>query len=154
MLVQEAHRAAKEQVQTCVPQGVYVSCCLFGSPAQASLKPGVWIHAINQTSVASLKDFIAAVDSKQPTKPKSLFQYQELDSNEQDLVLSPTDDASQASSEMDNDFQSDSHVQIKYTTIANVVRLTTLKLDKHYWPMWHLKREDSYHYGWRLKSFD
>ncbi|CEG68795.1 hypothetical protein RMATCC62417_04986 [Rhizopus microsporus] len=154
MLVQEAHRAAKEQVQKCVPQGVYVSCCLYGSPAQASLEPGVWIHAINQTPVTSLKDFIAAVDSKQPTKPKSLFQYQELDSNEQDLILSPTDDTSQAPSEIDNDFQSDSHVQIKYTTIANVVHLTTLKLDKHYWPMWHLKREDSYHYGWKLKSFD
>lgn len=155
MLLQEAHSAAKEQVQKSVPQGVYVSCCLFGSPAQASLKPGVWINAINQTPVMSLKDFIAAVDSKQSDKPKrNVFQYQELDSNEQVLLPSPTDYASQMMFEMDNDFQSDSHVQIKYTTIDNIVHLTALKLDKHYWPMWHVKRDDSYCYGWELTLFD
>ncbi|KAI9313828.1 hypothetical protein BX666DRAFT_2029999 [Dichotomocladium elegans] len=61
LLVQEPHLAATEQV--CgeqVPHGVYVSCCLHGSPAQMVLKAGIWITAMDRLPVPTLTSFLEA----------------------------------------------------------------------------------------------
>ncbi|ORX79953.1 trypsin-like serine protease [Basidiobolus meristosporus CBS 931.73] len=60
-LVQEPYRAVLEQVKS-IPRGVYVSCTLYGSPANTySLKPGVWISEINDIPIHDLASFTEAV---------------------------------------------------------------------------------------------
>ncbi|EIE78581.1 hypothetical protein RO3G_03285 [Rhizopus delemar RA 99-880] len=149
MIVQEPHSAAKEQVRKHVPEGVYVSCCLLGSPAQAYLKPSIWITEINRMPVKSIEDFIAAVtvtqENKQPIR--KAIQLEELYSNEpitENLYGEEKDDI----------LDSDSHVRIKYVTADNITHVTAIRLDRHYWPTWRVKKDDDYHYGWRLTSFD
>ncbi|RKP07353.1 hypothetical protein THASP1DRAFT_30834 [Thamnocephalis sphaerospora] len=60
-LVQEPYRAVLEQVKR-IPSGVYVSCTLYGAPANTyDLKPGVWITEVDGKPVNSLDSFLAAV---------------------------------------------------------------------------------------------
>lgn len=54
------YKAVLEQVSN-VPQGVYVSCTLYGSPASTALRPGVWITEIDGIPVANLDEFLDAV---------------------------------------------------------------------------------------------
>ncbi|KAG9065897.1 serine protease [Linnemannia hyalina] len=59
-LIQTPYKAVLEQVSN-VPQGVYVSCTLYGSPASTALRPGVWITEIDGVPVANLDEFLDAV---------------------------------------------------------------------------------------------
>ncbi|KAF9127697.1 serine protease [Mortierella sp. 14UC] len=59
-LIQMPYKAVLEQVSN-VPQGVYVSCTLYGSPASTALRPGVWITEIDGIPVANLDEFLDAV---------------------------------------------------------------------------------------------
>ncbi|KAG0217061.1 serine protease [Mortierella sp. NVP41] len=59
-LIQMPYKAVLEQVSN-VPQGVYVSCTLYGSPASTALRPGVWITEIDGIPVADLDEFLDAV---------------------------------------------------------------------------------------------
>ncbi|OAC99060.1 hypothetical protein MUCCIDRAFT_127026, partial [Mucor lusitanicus CBS 277.49] len=112
MVIQNTYASAKEQVQKQVPEGVYLSCCLYGSPAQASLMPGIWITEVDQTPVKTLQEFL------------------------QD--------------EIDDDKLShdDNHIQIKFVKANNVVQVKAIKLDRHYWPTWHIKKNESSVLGW------
>ncbi|ORX94491.1 trypsin-like serine protease [Basidiobolus meristosporus CBS 931.73] len=70
-LVQEPYRAVLEQVKS-IPQGVYVSCTLYGSPSNTyNLKPGVWISEINDIPVRDLHSFCDAVKLLQNRPRKS-----------------------------------------------------------------------------------
>ncbi|KAF8932137.1 serine protease [Haplosporangium gracile] len=59
-LIQMPYKAVLEQVSN-VPQGVYISCTLYGSPASTALRPGVWITEVDGIPVANLDDFLDAV---------------------------------------------------------------------------------------------
>lgn len=59
-LIQMPYKAVLEQVSN-VPQGVYVSCTLYGSPASTALRPGVWITEIDGIAVSDLDEFLDAV---------------------------------------------------------------------------------------------
>ncbi|KAF9930264.1 hypothetical protein FBU30_000684 [Linnemannia zychae] len=59
-LIQMPYKAVLEQVSN-VPQGVYVSCTLYGSPASTALRPGVWITEIDGVPVSNLDEFLDAV---------------------------------------------------------------------------------------------
>ncbi|KAF9908800.1 hypothetical protein EC991_009503 [Linnemannia zychae] len=59
-LIQMPYKAVLEQVSN-VPQGVYVSCTLYGSPASTALRPGVWITEVDGIPVADLDEFLDAV---------------------------------------------------------------------------------------------
>lgn len=157
MLIQKSHTAAKEQVQKFVPEGVYVSCCLFGSPAQASLKPGMWITEIDQIPVKTLKDLLDTVNTKsveQRHKDKLIAQQQngieDILKNQQsdalDLLVQPTD------AEIANmpTVQDESHVQVKFVTRDNVTHVKAMRIDNHYWPTWHIAKDETSSLGWNL----
>jgi S1-C subfamily serine protease len=60
-LVQAPYRAVLEQVRR-IPSGVYVSCTLYGAPANTyDLKPGVWITEVNGNPVSDLDNFLDQV---------------------------------------------------------------------------------------------
>ncbi|KAI8343027.1 hypothetical protein BC941DRAFT_465199 [Chlamydoabsidia padenii] len=135
LFVQEAYQAAKEQVREQVPDGVYVSCCLFGSPAQVSIQVGVWITEIDQTPVPTLDTFLTAITTKTKSGPcltnhhtaSTHWLLSQPTSAEKDLVR--TDQPT--------------HVRIKYITRNNVTHVVMLRLDHHYWPTWQIEKDDS-----------
>ncbi|KAG0322816.1 hypothetical protein BG000_002785 [Podila horticola] len=59
-LIQMPYKAVLEQVSN-VPQGVYVSCTLYGSPASTALRPGVWITEVDGIAISNLDEFLEAV---------------------------------------------------------------------------------------------
>lgn len=59
-LIQMPYKAVLEQVSN-VPQGVYVSCTLYGSPASTALRPGVWITEVDGVPISNLDEFLDAV---------------------------------------------------------------------------------------------
>ncbi|KAF9382125.1 hypothetical protein CPC16_009509 [Podila verticillata] len=59
-LIQMPYKAVLEQVSN-VPQGVYVSCTLYGSPASTALRPGVWITEVDGIPISNLDEFLDAV---------------------------------------------------------------------------------------------
>ncbi|CEP12485.1 hypothetical protein [Parasitella parasitica] len=161
MVLQDTYASAKEQVQVKVPEGVYVSSCLLGSPAQASLTSGIWISEVDQTPVKTLSEFLQVVNSKdilnrQKKKIHNVKSDQieifknQLDSNAATLLALPT------AGEIEEDKLSDddNHVQIKFVRANNAVQVRAMKLDKIYWPTWHLKKNESSPLGWDMTFFD
>ncbi|CAG8542542.1 3371_t:CDS:2 [Funneliformis caledonium] len=70
-LIQAPYKAALEQVRK-VPTGVYVSGKMYGSPADASLRSGVWIVEIQGRKVSDLDSFLKAIDAyEQEMKEKA-----------------------------------------------------------------------------------
>ncbi|ORZ15704.1 hypothetical protein BCR42DRAFT_41656 [Absidia repens] len=165
LFVQEAYQAAKEQMRAEVPEGVYVSCCLFGSPAQVSMKVGVWITEIDRTAVPTMDAFLAAVTRGKattaplPTSPLSA-PTSSLDSNASADQKRPNNNTTHwllsqptcSEAEMTNMDQS-THVRVKYITSNNVAHVSMLRLDHHYWPTWQIQKDDTNPLGWNHESF-
>ncbi|KAI9248628.1 hypothetical protein BY458DRAFT_590590 [Sporodiniella umbellata] len=149
MLVQKPHIAAKEQVQNYVPEGVYISSCLFGSPAQACLQSNIWIIEIDQLPVKTLQEFIsiATIKHKKINKKKSI----QLEVSKLKNIFNNISEAEEAE-EKSNNYQT--HTQIKYVTADGITHVKSLRLDKHYWPTWHIGRNDNCSYEWELTTFD
>ncbi|KAI9593688.1 hypothetical protein BDF19DRAFT_447571 [Syncephalis fuscata] len=60
-LIQVPYAAVLEQVKR-IPSGVYVSCTLYGAPANTyDLKPGVWITEVDGQPIDTLDSFMEAV---------------------------------------------------------------------------------------------
>ncbi|CAO3585003.1 unnamed protein product [Absidia cylindrospora] len=170
LFVQEAYQAAKEQVRREVPEGVYVSCCLFGSPAQVSIKTGVWITEIDKTPVPTMDDFLAAVTKGKtttpplPTSPSSASTFSSssssLDSNATSDQQRPNNNTTHwllsrptpSEAEMTKMDRS-THVRVKYITYNNVAHVSMLHLDHHYWPTWQIQKDDTNPLGWNHESF-
>ncbi|KAI9018755.1 hypothetical protein CLU79DRAFT_837028 [Phycomyces nitens] len=148
MLVQDAYMAAKEQMQKEVPKGVYVSCCLFGSPAQMSLRPGIWITEINQRPVHTLDEFLEAVElGNQSAKTEPVLPAISVDSLDKDAswLLSCPEVSPRTTDKMT------SHVHVKYVSQNNGTHLVALRLDHHYWPTWQIKKDPSNPFGWEYQ---
>ncbi|KAI8097081.1 uncharacterized protein BX664DRAFT_72534 [Halteromyces radiatus] len=168
LFVQEPYQAAKEQMREKVPEGVYVSCCLFGSPAHVSIQVGVWITEINQEPVPTLDAFLSAVLKRNAIKTtttkttistgrpqrEDLYTHrhtpQQLRQKETSewLLSQPTMTAKD-----DIETEQATHVRVKYVTRNNVVHVSMLRLDLHYWPTWQIQRDDTNPLGWTYQSF-
>lgn len=151
MLVQTAYTAAKAQVQKYVPAGIYVSCCQLGSPAQATLNAGVWITEVNQIPVKTLQEFLDVVTSNSVCKQrygqlKNVAPVINAGSIASLFLASPTKQEYEENLLFSSDQQS--HIQIKFENTDNITRVKAIKLDGHYWPTWHLKRNESSIHGW------
>ncbi|CAO0800101.1 unnamed protein product [Mucor circinelloides] len=159
MVIQDTYASAKEQVQKNVPEGVYLSCCLYGSPAQASLMPGIWITEVDQIPVKTLQEFLRAVDPssiairqkqklssmKKDQTEQGVFKKQQ-DSQAASLLALPTQD------EIEDDKlgHDQNHIQVKFVRANNVVQVKAIQLDRHYWPTWHIKKNESSALGWDM----
>ncbi|KAI7904922.1 uncharacterized protein BX663DRAFT_430081 [Cokeromyces recurvatus] len=146
MLLQQAHQAAKEQVQKQVPEGIYVSCCLCGSPAQASLLPNIWITQIDQVPVTTLDQFLKVIQRSNRVQEKysSNIQRQKHVLN---CMLTLPAEIEEQDIEKEETLK---YVQIKYATMDNVMHVKAIRLDTHYWPTWHIKKDTSSPYDWKL----
>ncbi|KAI8642914.1 hypothetical protein BD408DRAFT_365836 [Parasitella parasitica] len=159
MVLQNTYASAKEQVQNKVPEGVYVASCLLGSPAQASLASGIWITEVDQIPVKTVGEFLQVVNSNNILTPqKKTIQNlkrglidvsKNQDSKTLSLLTPPTED------EFEDDLDDGkNHVQIKFVRANNAVQVRAMKLDKIYWPTWHLKKNESSARGWDMTFFE
>jgi hypothetical protein len=161
MLIQDAYASAKEQVQKVVPEGVYVSCCHFGSPAHATLKSGIWITEVDRIPVKTLGEFLHVVNSESiKNRQEDKLNTQKLNSEIGRYVEVSREQKNDASSllalptqaEMEEilAFQDESHIQIKYVTAGNVAHVRAIKMDAHYWPTWHIIQNAKSPHGWEM----
>lgn len=161
LLIQGAYASAKEQVRKAVPEGVYVSCCHFGSPAQANLKPGIWITEVDQVPVKTLREFLEVVKIESiRQRQEDKLNIQKLSGNGGDSNVSSTTHKNEASAllalptkeeiEEIKAFEENSHIQIKYVTAGNVTHVTAIKMNLHYWPTWYITKDDKSIHGWKM----
>ncbi|CAO3612788.1 unnamed protein product [Cunninghamella blakesleeana] len=179
MYVQEAYQAAKEQMREKVPEGVYVSCCLYGSPAQVSIEVGVWITEINQIPVPTLDTFLDVITNKinhtttnynqnnHNTNDNNisknypyLNQENELytskknsDRNITNWLLAKPDVDDDKDEKLKDDNEQSTHVRVKYITKNNVTKISMLRLDTRYWQTWEVKKDDTNSLGWVYQCF-
>lgn len=180
MYIQEAYQAAKEQMREKVPEGVYVSCCLFGSPAHVSIEVGVWITEINQIPVPTLDAFLDVItkkingnnNSKSKNDPNNSIEQQKvferrerpqdtsINHHHLDLLHNKNNDKnitewllSKSDGEKLKNTDSSTHVRVKYVSKNNVTKISMLRLDLRYWPTWEVKKDDTNFLGWKYQSF-
>ncbi|KAI8325679.1 trypsin-like serine protease [Martensiomyces pterosporus] len=128
-LVQQPYRAVQEQIRQ-LPSSVYVSCTLYGSPANCyGLRPGMWITEIENRKVKTIDEFIDILKELNLDRP-----------------LYAGEDESIGSLE---DMKSGRYVRITVVNRNEVTRVLSLRLDNHYWPPWQLVRDPGTASGWK-----
>ncbi|KAI7866010.1 trypsin-like cysteine/serine peptidase domain-containing protein [Spinellus fusiger] len=155
-LIQKPYKSVLEQVRN-VPQGVYVSCTLYGSPASHVLRPGVWIVEVQGQPVQDLDSFLTAVHKHEtemcrrrrpsyiPPVRRSAEQQARLNFSEEEALK--TDEA-----EDDDDTNDEGYIRIKTVSRDETVRVVAVKLDLHYWDTWQLVPNDTSICGWICKE--
>ncbi|KAJ2557768.1 hypothetical protein EV175_001147 [Coemansia sp. RSA 1933] len=124
-LVQEPYRAVQEQVRA-LPSAIYVSCTLYGSPANCyGLRPGMWITEVESCPVATIPDFIATL--------KRIRRAREM----------------AADSAGPEDRGPSRYVRLTVVNRNEITRMLSLRLDSHYWPPWELVMDPDAVSGWR-----
>ncbi|KAI9311470.1 hypothetical protein BX666DRAFT_1995435 [Dichotomocladium elegans] len=152
-LIQRAYKAVLEQVRN-VPDGVYVSCTLYGSPASNVLRPGVWIVEVDGQPVHDLDSFLSVTHAheaeisrrRRPSYAPSV----QRPRNGSDLKqpISEISALLSEDAEDDDDNSVEGYVRIKTVSRNGTVRVAALKLDIHYWDTWQLVKDDSMMCGW------
>ncbi|KAJ1800610.1 hypothetical protein LPJ59_000957 [Coemansia sp. RSA 2399] len=130
-LVQEPYRAVQEQVRA-LPSSIYVSCTLYGSPANCyGLRPGMWITEVESIPVKSIADFIHTLKRIRQTKD--------------------AEDASTGGSGSGSGSSSSTSRYVRLTVVNRneITRMLSLRLDSHYWPPWELVIDPTAIAGWR-----
>ncbi|KAJ1739971.1 hypothetical protein LPJ78_000279 [Coemansia sp. RSA 989] len=124
-LVQRPYRAVQEQVRK-MPSSVYVSCTLYGSPANCyGLRPGMWITEVEGRPVTTVDDFIATLESLR------------LDREAREHASGATD------------IQTARYVRLTVVNKSLVSRVLSLRVDNHYWPPWELIHDPDSLSGWK-----
>ncbi|KAJ2907270.1 hypothetical protein GGI21_003939, partial [Coemansia aciculifera] len=112
-LIQQPYRAVHEQIRR-LPSEVYVSCTLYGSPANCyGLRPGMWITEVENQPIKTIDDFIKTLKEMQPSSSSS--------------TLTPGD--------MDTTAR---YVRITVVNKSEVTKVLSLRVDAHFWPAWQL----------------
>ncbi|RKP25816.1 hypothetical protein SYNPS1DRAFT_28462 [Syncephalis pseudoplumigaleata] len=121
-LIQVPYAAVLEQVKR-IPSGVYVSCTLYGAPANTyDLKPGVWITEVDGQPVDSLDSFMEAVKaSEQRTQSEG------------------------------GSASGGSYIRLTTVSRAEITGVLSLRPDPHYWPTFQLIKDDEAVCGWRCE---
>ncbi|KAJ2776349.1 hypothetical protein H4R18_005714 [Coemansia javaensis] len=133
-LVQAPYCAVLEQVRR-VPSAVYVSCTLYGSPANCyGLRPGMWITEVEGRPVRTVSDFVSTIEGLR------------LDREGQ------RDKEAQGTRAPPKDMQSARYVRLTVVNKNEVTRVLSLRVDNHYWPPWELVRDLDAPSGWRYKQ--
>ncbi|KAJ2486640.1 hypothetical protein EV174_001013 [Coemansia sp. RSA 2320] len=124
-LIQLPYRAVHEQIRA-LPSRVYVSCTLYGSPANCyGLRPGMWITEVENHPVADLDAFCATLKTLRLDRPPDLTPDSSLD----DMVTAR-------------------YVRITVVTKTDVTKVLSLRVDCHFWPVWQLVRDSESASGW------
>ncbi|KAJ1646847.1 hypothetical protein J3B02_002951 [Coemansia erecta] len=118
-LVQKPYRAVLEQVRR-LPSSVYISCTLYGSPANCyGLRPGMWIVEIEGRKVSTVDEFIETLH---------------------ELRLSRCSSLKSGGSR---------YVRVTVVNKSLVTRVLSLRVDNHYWPPWRLELDAESPGGWK-----
>lgn len=156
-LIQRPYKAVLEQVRN-VPEGVYVSCTLYGSPASNVLRPGVWIVEVNGRPVHDLDSFLKVVHTHereiQSRRRSSYVPPMQRSAEERAKQVSFTDSdlLKTEGTDEDDDSNDEGYIRIKTMSRNETVRVAALKLDLHYWDTWQLVKDDSTVCGWICKE--
>ncbi|KAJ2669090.1 hypothetical protein GGI25_006265 [Coemansia spiralis] len=130
-LVQEPYRAVQEQIRK-LPSLIYVSCTLYGSPANCyGLRPGMWITEVENKPVKTIDEFLATL-----RQLRDSWNQQTADGG---------------SAEDGGPFQNLKNARYVRLTVVNkneVTRMLSLRLDNHYWPPWELVCDPNTTSGW------
>ncbi|KAJ1949059.1 hypothetical protein IWQ62_006797, partial [Dispira parvispora] len=150
-LIQEPYYAVHEQVKS-IPSSLYVSCTLYGSPANTyNLRPGVWITEVNNEPVRTMDDFLAKLGSLRekmaqacspPCGPAKLVP-------DDTHLESPGDDAVLVKPGAVTIKEDDYFVRLTTVNRSGITRILSLRVDNHYWPAWDLKENPSTVSGWQ-----
>ncbi|KAJ2089269.1 hypothetical protein IW138_003589 [Coemansia sp. RSA 986] len=125
-LMQEPYRAVQEQVRA-LPSSIYVSCTLYGSPANSyGLRPGMWITEVESTPVSTIADFIDTLRRIRQTR-----------------------EAEEATRGSDPSASMARYVRLTVVNRNEITRMLSLRLDSHYWPPWELVLDPSAIAGWK-----
>ncbi|KAJ2609327.1 hypothetical protein H4S08_004100 [Coemansia sp. RSA 1365] len=128
-IVQEPYRPVQEHMRR-LPSKVYVSCTLYGSPANCcGLRPGMWITEVEGHPVTTIDEFISILEGQK------LNQVQQPDCG--------------ARTESARDIQTARYVRITVVNRSDVLRVLSLRVDNHYWPPWELVHDPNTPSGWR-----
>lgn len=153
-LIQTPYKAVLEQVRN-VPDGVYVSCTLYGSPASNVLRPGVWIVEVNGQAVHDLDSFLSVVHAHETEmlrrrRPSYVPPVQRKNVSTPDQGQNMTLEQMVQENEDDEDDDNDEgYIRIKTVSRNETVRVAALKLDLHYWDTWQLVKDDASICGWK-----
>lgn len=113
-LIQIPYRAVHEQTRH-LPSSVYVSCTLYGSPANCyGLRPGMWIKEVEDQPVCDLDQFVQTISQLRSS------------STPQDSL---------------DDLRDARYVRLTVVNKEEVTRVLSLRVDNHYWPPWQLVRD-------------
>ncbi|KAJ2824712.1 hypothetical protein IWW50_003200, partial [Coemansia erecta] len=113
-LVQLPYRAVQEQVRS-MPSLVYVSCTLFGSPANCyGLRPGMWITEVEGRPVTTVDEFVATLERLRLDRSAEALEHPAAD------------------------IQAARYVRLTVVNKSLVSRVLSLRVDNHYWPAWEL----------------
>ncbi|KAJ2818660.1 hypothetical protein FBU31_005797 [Coemansia sp. 'formosensis'] len=124
-LVQQPYRAVHEQVRR-LPSAVYVSCTLYGSPANCyGLRPGMWITEVENRPITSIDDFVAILNELQLGWPESADEEPTL-----------------------RDMRTARYVRITVVSKNDVTKVLSLRVDRHFWPAWQLVHDPTAATGW------
>ncbi|RKP13918.1 hypothetical protein BJ684DRAFT_9380 [Piptocephalis cylindrospora] len=127
-LLQAPYHAVMAQVEK-VPNQVYVSCTLYGSPSSSyGLRPGVWVTHVDGEPVENLEDFIQAIRRQE----------QRL------LARMPPEKA-----EKEEEWAEEENF-IRLTTVnrGGITRVLSLRGDPWYWGAWQLVPDAGTVSGW------
>lgn len=153
-LIQTPYKAVLEQVRN-VPDGVYVSCTLYGSPASNVLRPGVWIVEVNGQAVHDLDSFLSVVHAHETEmlrrrRPSYVPPVQRKNVPTPDQGQNMTlEQMVQENEEDEDDDNDEGYIRIKTVSRNETVRVAALKLDLHYWDTWQLVKDDASICGWK-----
>ncbi|KAJ2786901.1 hypothetical protein GGI15_001170 [Coemansia interrupta] len=121
-LVQQPYRAVLEQVRS-LPSMVYISCTLYGSPANSyGLRPGMWIVEVDSQPVVTVDDFISTLEKLR------------LHRSEKEGTVASR------------------YVRVTVVNKSLATRVLSLRVDNHYWPPWKLEQDTSSPSGWKTVS--
>ncbi|KAJ2701094.1 hypothetical protein H4218_001656 [Coemansia sp. IMI 209128] len=125
-LIQQPYRAVHEQVRH-LPSGVYVSCTLYGSPANCyGLRPGMWITEVENRAVKTIDEFVAILKELQLGWPESASEEPSL-----------------------RDMRTARYVRITVVNKTEVTKVLSLRVDGHFWPAWQLIHDSGTATGWK-----
>ncbi|KAJ2444025.1 hypothetical protein GGF42_006440, partial [Coemansia sp. RSA 2424] len=142
-LIQQPYRAVHEQIRH-LPSEIYVSCTLYGSPANCyGLRPGMWITEVENHPVKTIDDFVNVLKEMQQQQqeqlPKEEKENEEEEKGEDDSLREPISLA---------DMRTARYVRITVVNKTEVTRVLSLRVDGHFWPTWQLVRDPSTFTGW------
>ncbi|KAF7724482.1 hypothetical protein EC973_000932 [Apophysomyces ossiformis] len=152
-IIQDPYKASMERVKV-VPEGVYISHTLGGSPASSVLYKGSWIVEVQETPVTDLDSFLKAVRSHEldwhhrHCRSKYTAPVGEVAEGESQQMLKDDNVLAQDEDATTDNIDNEGYLRIRIGKLDGSTSVVVVKLDLHYWDTWELIQDESAICGW------